>query len=211
MRSPPAHSFCPLCILAKSQSDRRQGHRTWPRPTPSRSISPAANARARDGPTRRSPPTSCSTTASVTATVARRAEAGQRQHARLQRRGPAEAMVDEALAERRTANDNPNLPELLGPQEYIPVDAALPDDGQLRPGASARAWSRTPSTSPRRWACSAPGYIPKNDSDHLHRELEGPVRVLSRAPKPGFVAHVPHGRRQRIGLGRHHGREGHAA
>src|SRR5262245_37435029 len=36
-------------------------------------------------------------------------------------------MVDEALSEARQANDNPNLPELLGPQEYIPVDAALPD------------------------------------------------------------------------------------
>src|SRR5437764_12468961 len=37
------------------------------------------------------------------------------------------AMVDEATANAQAANDNPNLPELLGPQEYIPVDSALPN------------------------------------------------------------------------------------
>src|ERR1043166_1012000 len=35
-------------------------------------------------------------------------------------------MVDEAVAEAQKANDNPNLPALLGAQEYIPVDGALP-------------------------------------------------------------------------------------
>ena len=36
------------------------------------------------------------------------------------------AMVDEAVANAKAAGDNPNLSELLGPQQYIPVDAALP-------------------------------------------------------------------------------------
>src|SRR5215813_8553635 len=35
-------------------------------------------------------------------------------------------MIDEAVAEAEKANENPNLPELLGPQEYIPVDGAMP-------------------------------------------------------------------------------------
>src|SRR5688572_30739414 len=47
-------------------------------------------------------------------------------------------MVDEALSEARQGRDNPNLPELLGPQEYIPVDAALPDLVKLAPGEWAR-------------------------------------------------------------------------
>src|SRR3954470_10975243 len=36
-------------------------------------------------------------------------------------------MVDEAVADAQKANDSPNLPELLAAQEYMPVDAALPD------------------------------------------------------------------------------------
>ena len=36
-------------------------------------------------------------------------------------------MVDEARAEANAAADSANLPELLGPQEYVPVDAALPE------------------------------------------------------------------------------------
>src|ERR1041384_3158595 len=35
-------------------------------------------------------------------------------------------MMDEAVDEAGKANDNPNLPALLGPQEYIPVDGAMP-------------------------------------------------------------------------------------
>src|SRR5215217_5554911 len=32
-----------------------------------------------------------------------------------------QAMVDEAVAEAKQGQDNPNLPELLGAQDYIPV------------------------------------------------------------------------------------------
>src|SRR5215212_9738279 len=38
-----------------------------------------------------------------------------------------QAMVNEAKAEAEKAQDNPRLPELLGAQEYMPVDAALPE------------------------------------------------------------------------------------
>src|SRR5262245_19542757 len=47
-------------------------------------------------------------------------------------------MVDEAVAEAQNAQDSPNLTELLGPQTYIPVDAALPDVVNYGPGERAR-------------------------------------------------------------------------
>src|SRR5690349_2758485 len=47
-------------------------------------------------------------------------------------------MLDEALENIESANENPNLPALLGPQEYIPVDAASPDMVKFGPGERAR-------------------------------------------------------------------------
>src|SRR5438067_12115504 len=48
------------------------------------------------------------------------------------------AMVEEATDAARTARDNPNLQPLTkGPQEYIPVDAALPTMSNLGPGERA--------------------------------------------------------------------------
>ena len=37
-----------------------------------------------------------------------------------------QSSVNEAIAEAKGRPDSPNLPELLGAQTYIPVDAALP-------------------------------------------------------------------------------------
>src|SRR4051812_46831295 len=48
------------------------------------------------------------------------------------------AMADEAVGEAQQAQDSPNLPELLGAQDYIPVDAALPDVVNYGPGQRAR-------------------------------------------------------------------------
>jgi len=48
-------------------------------------------------------------------------------------------MIDEAIDEANKANDNPNLPELLGAQEYIPVDGALRRRLRTVP-PNARAW-----------------------------------------------------------------------
>lgn len=56
------------------------------------------------------------------------------------------AMVDEAMNEAEKAEElEDDLPELLGPQEYIPVDAALPDLINFGP-ANVRSWSRKAST-----------------------------------------------------------------
>ena len=48
------------------------------------------------------------------------------------------AMVTEAVEEAKAANDSPNLPELLGPHEYVPVDAALPSGVNFGPAERAR-------------------------------------------------------------------------
>ena len=49
------------------------------------------------------------------------------------------AMVEEATDAARTARDNPNLQPLTkGPQEYIPVDAALLDMVKFGPAERAR-------------------------------------------------------------------------
>src|SRR5215468_7179711 len=47
-------------------------------------------------------------------------------------------MIDEALDAADKANENPNLPELLGPQEYIPVEGALPSVINYGPAERAR-------------------------------------------------------------------------
>ena len=47
------------------------------------------------------------------------------------------AMANEALVDAQDATESPNLPELLGAQEYLPVDAALPDMMHLQSHASA--------------------------------------------------------------------------
>src|SRR4029079_18450451 len=48
------------------------------------------------------------------------------------------AMVDEAKDAAQTARDNPNLPPLVkGPQDYVPVDAALPAMVNFGPGERA--------------------------------------------------------------------------
>src|SRR3954466_9539619 len=47
-------------------------------------------------------------------------------------------MIDEAVADAQKAADNPNLPALLGPQEYIPVEGALPSVIAYGPAERAR-------------------------------------------------------------------------
>src|SRR3954471_14792338 len=47
-------------------------------------------------------------------------------------------MVTEALDAANAANDNPNLPALIGPQDYIPVEGALPSVIQYGPAERAR-------------------------------------------------------------------------
>ena len=94
-------------------------------------------------------------------------------------------MVDEALSEARQARDNPNLPELLGPQEYIPVDAALPDLVNFGPGERARMVRDSIDLAERKGVLGA-GYIPKVDQTTCNANSKG-LFAYYRVAEAGFV------------------------
>ena len=94
-------------------------------------------------------------------------------------------MVDEALSEARQARDNPNLPELLGPQEYIPVDAALPDLVNFGPGERARMVRDSIDIAERKGVLGA-GYIPKIDQATCNANSKG-LFAYYRVAEAGFV------------------------
>src|SRR5512134_2874290 len=94
-------------------------------------------------------------------------------------------MVDEALSEARQARDNPNLPELLGPQEYIPVDAALPDLVKFGPGERARMVRDSIDIAERKGVLGA-GYIPKIDQATCNANSKG-LFAYYRVAEAGFV------------------------
>ena len=71
-------------------------------------------------------------------------------------------MIDEALAEAGKATDNPNLPALLGPQEYIPVEGALPSVIGYGPAERARMVRDSIDLAEKMGVLGA-GFIPKND------------------------------------------------
>lgn len=93
--------------------------------------------------------------------------------------------VDEALSEARQARDNPNLPELLGPQEYIPVDAALPDLVNFGPGERARMVRDSIDIAERKGVLGA-GYIPKIDQTTCNANSRG-LFAYYRVAEAGFV------------------------
>ena len=94
-------------------------------------------------------------------------------------------MVDEALSEARQARDNPNLPELLGPQEYIPVDAALPDLVNFGPGQRARLVKDSIDLAEQKGVLGA-GYIPKIDQATCNANSKG-LFAYYRVAEAGFV------------------------
>jgi predicted Zn-dependent protease len=95
------------------------------------------------------------------------------------------AMVDEAVAEARQAGDNPNLPELLGPQTYIPVDAALPNLVNFGPAERARMVKDSIDLSEKMGTVGA-GYIPKNDQTTCTANSKG-LFAYYRFAETGFV------------------------
>ena len=94
-------------------------------------------------------------------------------------------MVDEALSEARQARDNPSLPELLGPQEYIPVDAALPDMVNFGPGERARMVKDSIDLAEQKGVLGA-GYIPKIDQATCNANSKG-LFAYYRVAEAGFV------------------------
>jgi predicted Zn-dependent protease len=81
-------------------------------------------------------------------------------------------MVDEAVAEAKKAPDTPKLPELLGAQEYIPVDAALPDMVKFGPAERARMVKDSIDRTEKMGVLGA-GYIPKGDMTTCNANSKG--------------------------------------
>lgn len=94
-------------------------------------------------------------------------------------------MVDEARAEANAASDSANLPELLGPQEYIPVDAALPNLVNYGPAERARMVKDSIDLSEKMKVLGA-GYIPKVDQTNCIANSKG-LFAYYRSADTGFV------------------------
>jgi predicted Zn-dependent protease len=95
------------------------------------------------------------------------------------------AMVDEAVAEANQAQGTPNLPELLGAQEYIPVDAALPPMVNFGPAERAKMVRTSIDISEKLGTVGA-GYIPKNDQTTCNANSKG-LFAYYRAAESGLV------------------------
>ena len=95
------------------------------------------------------------------------------------------AMVDEAVAEAKQASDSPNLPELLGPQQYIPVDAALPNLVNFGPAERGRMVRDSLDLSEKMGTVGA-GYIPKTDQTSCNANSKG-LFAYYRVAETGFV------------------------
>ncbi|HEY6220342.1 MAG TPA: metallopeptidase TldD-related protein [Gemmatimonadaceae bacterium] len=96
-----------------------------------------------------------------------------------------QAMVDEARDAASGANDNPNLPELLGPQDYIPVDAAMPEVVNYGPGERARMVKTSIDVAESKKVLGA-GYIPKVDATTCADNSKG-LFAYYRSADTGFV------------------------
>jgi predicted Zn-dependent protease len=71
------------------------------------------------------------------------------------------AMVDEATEAAKTARENPNLQPLVkGPQDYLPVEAALPPMVNFGPGERAEMVRKSVAVCDKKGALGS-GYIPK--------------------------------------------------
>jgi predicted Zn-dependent protease len=83
------------------------------------------------------------------------------------------AMVDEATEAAQAARDNPNLAPLVkGPQDYVPVDAALPAMVNFGPGERAEMVRKSVSVCDKKGALGS-GYIPKNYQTTCTANSEG--------------------------------------
>jgi predicted Zn-dependent protease len=95
------------------------------------------------------------------------------------------AMVADAVEEAKAADDSPNLPELLGPQQYIPVDSALPNLVNFGPGERARLVRDSLDLSEKMGTVGA-GYIPKQDQTNCTANSKG-LFAYFRNAETGFV------------------------
>ena len=70
-------------------------------------------------------------------------------------------MVDDAQTQAKAARDNPNLlPLVKGPQDYVPIDAALPAAVNFGPGERAEMVKESVDICEKMGVLGS-GYIPK--------------------------------------------------
>src|SRR4029078_1111310 len=93
-------------------------------------------------------------------------------------------MIHEAIDKAQKANDNPNLPALLGAQEYIPVDGALPNMIAYGPAERARMVKGRIDTAERMGVLGA-GFILKNDITTCNANSKG-LFAYYRSAEMGF-------------------------
>jgi predicted Zn-dependent protease len=96
-----------------------------------------------------------------------------------------QAMVNEAMASAREADDDPDLTELVGPQEYMPVDAALPDMVNFGPAERAAMVRDSLDIAEAKGVLGA-GYIPKIDQATCNANSNG-LFAYYRVAEAGFV------------------------
>jgi predicted Zn-dependent protease len=94
-------------------------------------------------------------------------------------------MVNDAVAEAQKANDSPNLPELLGAQEYIPVDAALPEMVKFGPAERARMVRDSIDLTEKMKVLGA-GFLPKSDLTTCNANSKG-LFAYYRAAEAGMA------------------------
>ena len=100
------------------------------------------------------------------------------------------AMVDEAVAEAKAADDSPNLPGAARPAGVHARGRGAAEPGELRPGR-ARAHGEGQHRPVGEDGYGRRRLHPEERSDQLHRELEGLVRLLPRRGNR-LRADVPH-------------------
>ncbi len=96
-----------------------------------------------------------------------------------------QAMVTEAVTAAQGAQDAPSLSDLLGPQEYIPVDAALPEMVDFGPAQRARMVRDSIDIAEKKGVLGA-GYIPKIDQTNCQANSKG-LFAYYRAAESSFV------------------------
>ena len=104
------------------------------------------------------------------------------------------ALLAEARADAEASEERESLPELLGPHEYIPVDAALPDMVGFGPGGRAELVRQSLDLSEAMGVVGY-GYIPKNDQATCRATSEG-LFAYHREAQASFVltCRTPDGR-----------------
>jgi len=96
-----------------------------------------------------------------------------------------QSTVDEAMAAAKDSPDRENLPELLGPQDYVEVDAALPSGVGFGPAERAMMVKESLDLSEEMGTVGA-GYIPKVYNTECEANSEGLFAFYSVA-EAGFI------------------------